>query len=253
MTDPDFDSPGVDRYREWDAAYVLGSLSPAERHEYEHHLAGCPECRAALAELAGMPGLLASIPRAEALELLDPAAPSSAAPAPVALRDPLLSSPLLPSPTRTRTRTRPRPRVLVAAAAFTAVAAAIAVTLALSFGRTPGLPPEPTPGATLASQLTFTAEVPSPLTAVATLDDEPWGTRIDWTCTYEKLGGSAYARDYAMVVTERSGASTRVATWTSGPGTTATPTATTSIHRADIASVSIVDGDSGAVLLRSDP
>jgi anti-sigma factor RsiW len=28
----------VDKYREWDAAYVLGSLSTDERREYERHL-----------------------------------------------------------------------------------------------------------------------------------------------------------------------------------------------------------------------
>lgn len=48
-----------DRYSDWDGAYVLGALSPAERHEYEQHLAGCPGCGAAVRELAGIPGLLA--------------------------------------------------------------------------------------------------------------------------------------------------------------------------------------------------
>ena len=28
----------ADRYSEWDAAYVLGALSPDERAEYEQHL-----------------------------------------------------------------------------------------------------------------------------------------------------------------------------------------------------------------------
>ena len=47
-----------DRYATWDAAYVLGSLSSAERREYEAHLETCDRCRAAVAELSGMPALL---------------------------------------------------------------------------------------------------------------------------------------------------------------------------------------------------
>ena len=45
-----------------DAAYVLGALSPAERLEYERHLPTCASCRRSVAQLAGMPGLLARVP-----------------------------------------------------------------------------------------------------------------------------------------------------------------------------------------------
>ena len=41
-----------------DAAYVLGSLSPGERLDFERHLAGCAECARSVRALAGMPGLL---------------------------------------------------------------------------------------------------------------------------------------------------------------------------------------------------
>lgn len=50
-----------DRYSTWDAAYVLGSLSSEERREYEAHLTTCPQCRAGVAELSGMPALLSLI------------------------------------------------------------------------------------------------------------------------------------------------------------------------------------------------
>ena len=43
----------------WDAAYVLGSLDSEERRQYEAHLSTCERCREAVAELSGMPGLLA--------------------------------------------------------------------------------------------------------------------------------------------------------------------------------------------------
>src|SRR5437588_8751858 len=50
-------------YAMWDAAYVLGSLSPADRREFESHLSGCPFCAQAVAELSGMPALLSKLDR----------------------------------------------------------------------------------------------------------------------------------------------------------------------------------------------
>ena len=50
-----------DRYATWDAAYVLGSLSSNERREYEAHLETCKRCRAAVAEISGIPTLLAML------------------------------------------------------------------------------------------------------------------------------------------------------------------------------------------------
>jgi anti-sigma factor RsiW len=54
--------------------YVLGALDPAERAEVDAHLADCALCRAELAELAGLPGLLEQV----SLEDLtpDPAPPT---------------------------------------------------------------------------------------------------------------------------------------------------------------------------------
>ena len=60
---------GIDEYRSWDAAYVLGSLVSSERHEFEEHLSGCAGCRAAVAELAGLPSLLAALSPEEAQAL----------------------------------------------------------------------------------------------------------------------------------------------------------------------------------------
>jgi len=53
------------RYATWDAAYVLGSLSAADRREFELHMAQCPACREAVAELSGVPALLSQLDRAE--------------------------------------------------------------------------------------------------------------------------------------------------------------------------------------------
>jgi anti-sigma factor RsiW len=56
-----------DRYRDWDAAYVLGALPAHERLEYERHLETCASCRAAVAQLAGMPGILGRLSADEAV------------------------------------------------------------------------------------------------------------------------------------------------------------------------------------------
>ena len=53
------------RYAMWDAAYVLGSLSSADRREFEAHMADCPSCREAVAQLSGMPALLSRLDRNE--------------------------------------------------------------------------------------------------------------------------------------------------------------------------------------------
>ncbi|NUU15630.1 anti-sigma factor family protein, partial [Curtobacterium pusillum] len=69
-----------DRYRDWDAAYVLGSLPTDERLEYERHLETCAACRAAVAELAGMPGLLGRLPAEDAVAIAEPDGRRDAAP-----------------------------------------------------------------------------------------------------------------------------------------------------------------------------
>ena len=58
-----------DKFAQWDAAYVLGALSPAERREFEEHLASCPQCQTAVSELAAIPGLLAQVSQADAAML----------------------------------------------------------------------------------------------------------------------------------------------------------------------------------------
>ena len=49
---------GAHEYEMWDAAYVLGSLSDADRREFETHLAGCAPCQQAVDELAVLSPLL---------------------------------------------------------------------------------------------------------------------------------------------------------------------------------------------------
>ena len=46
----------TDPFAMWDAAYVLGSLNPEERRQYEAHLSSCARCREAVAYRVGHPG-----------------------------------------------------------------------------------------------------------------------------------------------------------------------------------------------------
>ncbi|RII89573.1 anti-sigma factor, partial [Clavibacter michiganensis] len=76
----------ADDIHEWDAAYVLGSLSATDRALFEAHLEGCDACMRSLAELSGLPGVLRMLPVEEAIALMDepeaPAVPQPDASAP---------------------------------------------------------------------------------------------------------------------------------------------------------------------------
>lgn len=66
----------------WDAAYVLGALSCAERREFEAHLGICASCRAAVAELSNMPPLLRLLDVDEARAIGKGGTPARGAPPP---------------------------------------------------------------------------------------------------------------------------------------------------------------------------
>lgn len=224
-----------DEFATWDAAYVLGSLSPGDRKQFEEHLHACDSCSAAVAELAGMPGLLSRVPREQAFALLDEEAPSDAG----------LGAEVLPSLLDQARRRRRRSRWLVGGLA--AVAAAVLVgVLAIAI---PAVIPTAAPGSSVAMEQVE----PSALSADLRLTSEPWGTRIDSRCTYAKVGGGDGGRTwtYAMVVTDRSGHQTQISTWSAAEGSTVAPIATTSVPLADIASVDIRAAANGTVLLRS--
>jgi hypothetical protein len=67
---------GVDRYAMWDAAYVLGSLSAADRREFEAHMANCPACWDAVEDLSGLPALLSQLTVKRSPRSTSPARPS---------------------------------------------------------------------------------------------------------------------------------------------------------------------------------
>jgi anti-sigma-K factor RskA len=233
------------RYADWDGAYVLGVLSPAERREYEKHLEQCELCRAAVAELASMPGLLARLDAQRAQGLLD---------------DPLLdgypNSALEGTPQAgpsrqlldlvrldDRRRSHRRVRVTVAVAAAAAViAAAIAVPLVVA-----GL-------ATPAPQTFALEEVADvPLSASVKLIPVEWGTRLELDCSYADAtdGGAGSAWSYGLYVTGDDGTTNELSTWKITPGSEARISAGTELDLADIHTVEIRPIGSDTVLLRA--
>ena len=237
-------SSPVDPYRDWGAAYVLGSLSPGERREFEGHLPGCPECSGDVASFAGVPGILSAVPRERALDLLEPDGAADEPPA--AVLTGLLAA--------ERSR-RWRARVLVAAALVVAALTGAVVATAVRPAAPAASTALPTTAATSTSppepDVAMQQTLPSPVTASVRLVDEPWGTRIEVLCDYAVPDGPPTPEfAYALHVVLTDGAAVRVATWTAGPGSTTRPTATTELTRSDITGVEIRLVQNDLVLLR---
>ncbi|WP_431240523.1 anti-sigma factor family protein [Mycolicibacterium aichiense] len=234
-------SPGdTHPYALWDAAYVLGSLSSAERREFETHLMGCPSCVDAVSDLSGVPALLAQIDRGYVDTLDDRGGQAGLPP----LRDELLAE---VTARRRRSRT--------ATWAWSGVAALVVGLTVVALQSNPTVV---APAPVEASALTMTPVRPVPLTATVTLTRRSWGTRIEMQCIYEagpmEVGydDGAASDKLAMVAVGRDGSRTQVATWTARIGMPASPGGSTSMLVDDIASVQIVSVDAGAVLLERD-
>ncbi|MHA7653692.1 anti-sigma factor family protein [Mycobacterium sp. ML4] len=223
-----------DHYAKWDAAYVLGSLSAADRGEFETHLAHCPTCRAAIAELSAMPALLAQLDRNESPGINDYDHPS---------KMPVSSAQLLPSLLATVRWRRHRTRLIAATATVAAAMLAIVVFVDFQGGFTNSSPPQTTVSALSMSQVGT-----SLLTSQVWVTPERWGTTVKMRSDCLAPPDAPHDR-LAMVVVERDGSRTRLATWVAEPGHTATPAGSTSTPANQIAAVQVVYADSGKVLL----
>ena len=231
-----------DPYDMWDAAYVLGSLSSNERREYETHLSTCPPCRTAVAELSGMPALLALLDRDEM------AAATESPVEPPPLRPEVLDL-LLEKVSWRRRRSR-----WVAATVTAAAAVVLALGVFVAVGSTAFEPP--TVPQTTVSAMTMAPIAPSELSASFTLTSHGWGTNIDMTCTYSASADTADGHDddagdkLAMVAVGRDGNHVQLATWMAQTGVTALTSGSTSMPIDEIAAVQVVSADTGDVLLQ---
>jgi hypothetical protein len=202
MTGRDADeryAPGDDAFRDWDAAYVLGSLSPEDRRAFEEHLRTCDSCRAAVTELAGLPGLLRMVPADEAAAL------GSTPDAEVVELATLARA-------AHHSRRRRRTALVGVAAALLLLGGVAGVLLGRPLGTGT---PEASPSAS--AQVTALRLEPVgavDVTADLTLQEKAWGTRIDWECRYPGASWPAgTGPTYELVLVDSQGESTVVATW----------------------------------------
>ena len=234
-----------DRYAEWDAAYVLGSLTPDERLEYERHLETCDRCTAAVAELVGLPGLLAKLPADQAVEIAEPDGRHDTPP----------ESTLASVAHRVRHRRRRR-RAWVAATAGLAVVAAVLGGLAVGTAgerdrsvQADGGPSSSAPRTTGDGDR-YTMTGSQGLDVDLAVSGEQWGTRFDWGCSY---GGREWSADgsvmYDLVVVRTDGSAQTVASWSAAGAEARGLSASTDIPRDDIAEVQVrLRGERGSLV-----
>lgn len=263
-------SRATDRYREWDAAYVLGALSPEDRREFEAHLAECDECTRAVSELAGMPGLLGAVDLDSVdLDSIGPNAGARTGHDSVQAAPDLLPR-LLAAARRERRRTRTAMAGALVAVAGAAAALALVLPVALGGGVAPGGPVVGGPSAprdpgalseaptdlSVDEWVEMSPVVPSPLSAEFILAAESWGSRIESRCRYaaSDMRRPVYnvgEQGYALYVTDTSGEPTAVATWSAAPGASVEAVGTTGLRLHEIVRVDIRSLATGQVLLVS--
>jgi hypothetical protein len=237
-----------DPYREWDAAYVLGALSPVERREFETHLATCSGCQAAVAELAGMPGLLAQVSPDDAAAMVQSTenqpAQLTAGEGP---ETPMPTSLTLPARQLDHRRRRLVGAVIALAAAFVLLAGFVGVAAvrgAFPISRTSTSAP---------FRLAFSPVVPSGILAVVDVVPVATGTELHVQCQYADDDPTLWSGrgSYAIWVKDRAGKTTEVKTWTARPNHLMTPDAVSALPVSKIASVEIRQADSAQTLLEA--
>ncbi len=230
--DSDMTAGDSHEYATWDAAYVLGALSPADRREYETHLSACPRCSQSVGDLGGIPALLSKLD-AGTVAAMD--------------SDDRLEEPpnLLPSlMTEVRRRRRRVRMVTWTSGAAAAVLLAVGLFVGVWTHHSTSTPPQATVSALQMDQVGTKA-----LASTVSLSSRQWGTYIDLNCVC-LAPVTAHHDKLAMVVVGRDGSHTQLATWIADPGHTAKLAGSTWTPVDQISQVQVVSADSGQVLLQ---
>jgi hypothetical protein len=178
-----------------------------------------------VASLAVVPGVLASLPAERAL-------------ATVSAEPPNLLPGLVRNVQRDRRKRRVRLGGLITGVGVAAAAIGAVVANPLSNDEPQG------------DYVVLAQTVSSKLSADARLVPERWGTTIEISCRYDELATpSERARGYELYVTDSSGKASLIASWTSSPGTTVKPAATTKLQRTEIKALDIRSSETGRILL----
>lgn len=215
-----------------DGAYVLGALSPAERAAYERHLAGCPACRTAVAEIAVLPGLLGRLDPAGLQRIAESPSTESRLPA------------LIAAARMVRRRKRRASRWRYGLTALAAACLALVVGLGAPWLR-------PAAGPTVADPVPMvgmrSVRGAVPVSAEIGLRAESWGTEVTMRCTYE---ASEYPKVYSfhLVAYGPDGEREQVASWVAAPGDNVTLTGATRFTGADLVRLELTRYDESPLL-----
>lgn len=236
----------VDKYREWDAAYVLGSLSTDERREYERHLANCPACTNAVAELAGMPGFLMKIDANTAGALVS--APDGGN---------VFALPLEPIQSLARAAIKRKASLRRRTVAGMAVAASFVMVIGLLVGSnlhsSDNSPGGQATVLTAGTKISMVAMEKDAMVVDMRVTKKRWGTQFSWNCSYGNSEVTAATPEsYDLVVTDASGTATTVATWSQAGTSAKGLVASTRIPLSKIKTVEVQYSDTHAPVVRGE-
>jgi hypothetical protein len=220
-------------YAHDDGAYVLGALSPAERTAYERHLAGCPACREAVAEIAVLPGLLGR---------LDPAGLEwISAPPPAESRVPKL----VDAAVAARRRERRAGRIRLAAVALVAACLAGVVGLGASL-----FPLGDGGGSGVEVRMAAMEPVRGavPVSAEIGFNGTRSGTQVTMKCLYKKTADYTKAYTFRLIAYGPDGATEQVGSWVAAPGDDVTFTGVTRFTRSELLRLELVRYDNTPLL-----
>ena len=198
-------------------AYVLGGLDSADSQRFEAHLENCADCRAEIAELESLPGLLDALPVPDAVALTGgprpAAAPEQASPVPRAVLDEVAAR---------RRKLRRRWVALVGAVA------AACLALGVAAGPLLNRPPQP--------DASYSVQAGNGLRFSVDLARKAWGTEL-------AVNGSSMPSDgtYSLWVRDRDGKEDRACAWTATPSGRIKVTGATPVQLASIAGVELRD------------
>ena len=231
----------ADPYHDWDAAYVLGALSPGDRRDFEGHLAGCPACAARVTELAVLPGLLASVPPEQAVELATGTEPTAT---------PLPASLLPGAVRRARRQQQRRQAVLASIAALLLLLGGVGIGDLLARR---GVLPISQNAVTTPYRLAFVPVTSTRVIAVADVVPVAGGTEFRLECHYPSSGtGPSRPYTYGAWITDRSGRTSLAATWTGSGDEVMRPVARSALPPTEIARVEIRTVPTNRPLLRAE-
>jgi hypothetical protein len=192
-----------------DGAYVLGALSPNERAGYERHMATCPSCREAVAELAVLPGLLGRLDQAAAERIARDADAAEAS------RLPQLLSAAERRGSELREKHRRRRRWQVGGGVAAAASLVAATALGVSSLQQPPANPDRPPAAMQPMELVGR---PGPVTAEVAVAEVDGGTKVWMRCDYVPTAQYSKSHTFRLFAYGTNGEREQVTSWNAAPG-----------------------------------